>query len=122
MGDGIGAGLLRDLDQPLGDQRTGDGGPKAVFPLVQSIGSKHREDEIAGELFAQVIDIDLLHTHGLGLGAGRLDLLALTDVRGEGHHFAVIFVLQPLENDGGIEATGISQNHFLDVRHEKTPD
>src|SRR5690606_41496045 len=66
---------------------------------------------------AQVADVDFLDTHGLGLGAGRLDLFALTEVGGEGHYFAVIGILQPLENHRGVQATGIRQDYLLYVGH-----
>ncbi|MNQ88364.1 hypothetical protein D3C85_1036220 [compost metagenome] len=117
MGDGVGAGLVGDLDQALGDQRTGDGGTQQVLAFVDGVGAEHRVDEVADELFAQVVDVDFLDAHGLGLGAGRLDLLALAEVGGEGHHFAVIGILQPLEDHRGVQATGISQDNLLHVRH-----
>src|SRR5690606_19510740 len=34
-----------------------------------------------------------------------------------GHHLALIGFLQPLENDRGVQATGIGQNYLLNVRH-----
>src|SRR5690606_26643409 len=74
VGNGVGAGLVGDLDQALGNQRTGDGGTQQVFAFVDGVGAEHREDEIAHEFFAQVVDVDFLDAHGLGLGAGRLDL------------------------------------------------
>ena len=84
------AGLVGDLDQPLGDQRPGDGRAEQVFALVDGIGAEHGENEIPDELLAQVVDVDFLDAHGLGLGAGRLDLLALADVGGEGDHFTAV--------------------------------
>jgi len=115
--DGVGAGLVGDFDQALGDQRTGDGSTQQVLTFVDGVGAEHREDEVTHEFFAQVVDVDFLDAHGLGLGAGRLDLLALAEVGGEGHHFAVIGVLQPLEDHRGVQATGIGQNYLLYVRH-----
>jgi hypothetical protein len=38
VADGIGAGLGRDLDQTLGDQRPRDGGAEQVEPLVERVG------------------------------------------------------------------------------------
>src|SRR5690606_36078038 len=117
VGDGVGAGFVGDLDQTLGDQRAGDGGAQQVFAFVDGVGAEHREHEVADAFFAQVVDVDFLDAHGLRLGAGRLDLFALAQVSGEGHHFAVVGVLQPLENHRGVQATGIGQNHLLNVRH-----
>ncbi len=117
VGNGIGTGLVGDLDQTLGDQRTGNGGTEQVLTFVNGIGAEHREDEVAYELFAQVVDVDFLDAHGLGLGTRWLDFLALSEVGGEGHHFAVIGVLQPLEDHRGVQATGIRQDYLLYVGH-----
>jgi hypothetical protein len=88
--DRIGAGLLRDLDQALGDQRPRDRGAKQVFALVHGVAAEHREDEVAHEFFAQVVDEDVLRldAHLQRLGARRLEFLALAEVGGEGHHLA----------------------------------
>ena len=51
------------------------------------------------------------------LGAGRFQFFALAKVGGESHHFALVSILQPLEDDGGIETTGIGQYYFFDVAH-----
>ena len=46
-----------------------------------------------------------------------VQFLALTKVSGEGHDLAVMVILQPLEDDGGIQATGIGQNDFTGFAH-----
>jgi hypothetical protein len=43
--------------------------------------------------------------------------LALADVGGEGDHLALIGVLQPFEDDRGVEAARIGEHDFLDVAH-----
>jgi hypothetical protein len=48
-----------DLDQTLGDQGPRDGGAEQVEPLVKRVGAEHREDEVAHEFLAQVLDVDL---------------------------------------------------------------
>ncbi len=58
--DGVGAGLACDLDQALGDQRARDRGAEQVFAFVDGVGAEHREHEVAHELFAQVVDEDVL--------------------------------------------------------------
>jgi len=118
MGDGVGTRLLGDLDLPLGDEGAGDGGPQQVLPFVHGVGAEHGKDEIARELLAQVVDVDLLHPQRLGLGPRRLHFLALTDVGGERHHLAAIGLLQPFEDHRGVQAAGIGQHHFLHFAHE----
>ena len=117
--DGIGAGFIDDLDQSLGDQRTGDRGAEQVLAFIDGVGTEHREDEVAHELLAHVVDIDVLRLDPRlqRLGARRLEFLALAEVGGEGHHLALVYVLQPLEDDRGIEAARIGQHNLLDVAH-----
>ena len=95
VGDGVGAGLLGDLDLPLGDQRPGDGGAQQIQPLIQGVGAEHREDEVADEFLAQILDEDLLDAQHLRLLARRFQLLALAQVGGEGDDLAAIGGLQP---------------------------
>ena len=101
MRDGVGVGQVGDLDQALGDQRAGDRGTKQVLAFIDGIAAEHREDEVAHELFAQVVDEDVLRLDAelQRLGPRRLEFFALAEVGGEGHHFALVGVLQPLEDD-----------------------
>ena len=50
----------RDLDLALGDQWPGDRGAEQIGALVERVGAEHREDEIADEFLAQIVDEDLL--------------------------------------------------------------
>ena len=59
VGDGVGADLAGDLDLALGDQRPGDRGAEQVGALVERVGAEHREDVVADELLAQILDEDL---------------------------------------------------------------
>ena len=114
--DRVGLHFFGDLDHALGDQWSGDRGTEQVFAFIQRVGAEHREDEIAHELFAQVFDEDVLFldTHLDGLGARRGDFLALADVGGEGHHLAVVHILQPLEDDRGVEAARVGEYDLAD--------
>ena len=106
-----------DLDQTLGNQRTGDGGSQQIFAFVEGVGAKHRKHEVTHELFAQVFDVDLFYAEFFGLGTRRLELFTLTDIGGEGDDLASVGVLQPFEDHRGVEATGIGENYFLDLGH-----
>ncbi len=121
MGDGISTGFVGDLDQSLGDQRTGNGSAQQVFAFIDSIGAEHREHEVTDELFTQILNVDLLHAHGLRLGTRRLNLLTLPQIRSEGHHLTTVGVFQPLENYRGIQTAGIGQDDFLNISHYALP-
>src|SRR5688572_3957225 len=47
VSDGIGTGLARDLDQPLGNERTRDRGAQKVNTFVKGVGAEHGKDEVA---------------------------------------------------------------------------
>ena len=112
--------LMRDLDQPLGDQRPRDRRAEQIDALVERVHAEHRKNEIAHEFFAQILDVDLLDAEHLGLLARRLELLALAEVGGERHHLAVIGRLQPFQDDRGVEPARIGEHDLFDVaRHGK---
>ena len=119
VGDGVGAGRCGDLDEALGDERAGDGGAEEVEALVLGVGAEHREDEVAHEGLAQVLDEDVLgrDAEELGLLARGLQLLALAEVGGEGDDLAAVLGRQPLQDDRGVEAAGIGEDDLLRGRH-----
>ena len=112
VADGVGAGFLRDLHESLGNQWASDGGAQQVLAFIQGIGSEHGEHKVTHKLFAQIFDEDVfgVDPHFDGFGSGGFNFLALTDVGREGHHLAVIGVLQPLQNNGGVESTRVGQH------------
>ncbi len=111
--DRVGALGAGDFDLPLGDQRPRDRGAEQVDVLVHRRGAQHRKDEVADELLAQVVDVDLRRAARFRLPAHRLELLALAEVGAEGHHRHLIALDQPLEDDGGVEAAGVRENDLL---------
>ena len=119
MGDGVGAGFLRDLDKAFGDQRAGDRGAEEVEPLVNRVRAEHRENEVADELLAHVFDIDVffLDPEKQRLVARRAQFLPLTEIGGEGHDLTAIFGLKPFQDDRGVEAAGIGKDDFLGRGH-----
>ncbi len=117
MADGVGAGHLRDLDLALGDERPGDRGAEQIHALVERVGAEHREHVIAHEFLAQILDMNVLRldTEQFRLLARRLQLLALAEIGGERHHLAAVGRLQPLEDDGRVEPTGIGEDDLVDA-------
>jgi hypothetical protein len=115
VADGIGADHVGNLDLALGDQRPGNRGAEQVDAFVDGIGPEHREDEIADEFLAHVLDEDVfrLHAGGQRLLAGWLQLLALAEIGGESDDFAAEFHLQPFQDDRGVEASGIGKDNLF---------
>ena len=117
MRNRVGADFLGDLDLLLGDQRARDRGAEQILPLIDRVGAKHREHVIAHEFLAQILDEDVLRLDAEQhrLLARGLELLALAEIGGEGHHLAAIGGLQPFQDDRGVEAAGIGQHHLFHV-------
>ena len=115
MGHGVGTGQLGNLDLALGNKRPRDRRAEQIEPLVQRIGAHHRKDEILDEFLAQIIDKNMFRfdTQGFGNAARRAKFFALPQIGGEGHHFTLIFLLQPFQDDAGVETSGEGQNHTL---------
>ena len=99
MRDRIGASLVGDLDHAFGDQRTRDRRAQQILAFIHGIGTEHRVDIIAHELFGEIIDIDLFHTQCFRFATHRLDFFTLTDIGGKGHYLTLIFILQPFKDD-----------------------
>ena len=114
MSDSVGACLPRDFDQPLGYQRSRDRRPQEILSFVHCVRAEHRKHEIADKLLLEIIDEYFRCVHLLRFRAGRLQFFALSDICGKGDDFAIVFFLQPLQDDGGIEPAGISEYDFLD--------
>ena len=112
MGDGVRAGFLGDLYQPLRDERAGDRCAQQVVALVERVCAEHREYEVPGELLPEILDPDVLDPQKLGLVPCRLQILLLAQVGREGHHLGTVLNLQPLEYDGGVEASRIGQHNL----------
>ena len=119
---GVRVGFAGDFHQPLGNQRARDRGAEQIFALIHGVGAEHGKHKVAHEFFAQIVDENIagLDAHFDGFGARRRDFFALTDVGGEGDDFAVIDILQPLQDDGGVEATGVGEDDFFNrFAHKK---
>ncbi len=113
----VGADLAGDLDLLLGDQRPRDRGAEQIKPFVLRIGAEHREDIVADEFLAQILDENMLglDTEQQRLLPRGLKLFALAEIGGEGDDLAAIGRLQPFEDDRGIEAAGIGEDDALDL-------
>jgi hypothetical protein len=111
---GIRTRLGSNLDQPLGDKRTGNRRTQKVDAFIKCIGPEHREYEIGDELLAQVLDVDFLDAQHLGLAPRRLQLITLAEVGSEGDHFRTKLGLQPFQDDRGVQSARIGQHDLLD--------
>mmetsp|Transcript_1839 Transcript_1839/g.7242 ORF Transcript_1839/g.7242 Transcript_1839/m.7242 type:complete len:461 (-) Transcript_1839:74-1456(-) len=111
----IGANLLRNFNLSLRDERSRDGRPQQIRPFVQRVRSKHREHVVPHELLSQIVHEYFLDTELRRFRARRFEFFSLPQVRRKRHDFAPVRVLQPLQDDGRVQATGVRQDDFFHV-------
>ena len=104
-----------NFDLALGNQWPRDRGAKKVHAFIKRVGTEHREYIVAYKFFAQILDEDLLDAEHFGFRACRFNLFTLADIGGEGDNFGVILILQPAQNNRGIEPARIGEDDFFDV-------
>ena len=124
MSDRVCTGFTGDFDQSFCDQRTGDTGAQQIFTFINRIGPEHREHEIANEFLTQVVDENVFRfdTEFKGFLTGRVEFFALSEIGCEGDHFTLVCVLQPFQDDRGIQTARIGQDNFLNVAHRVSFD
>src|SRR5947207_973896 len=107
MSNSIGMFLPSNFDHPLCNQRAGDAAAKVVWVLVNRSRLNHWTNEIAGKLLSQIVDVDYGCARLPGFLVQTFKLLFLSNVGAEGDHLGLVFVFEPGEQHGGIEASGI---------------
>ena len=114
VGEGVAARGEGDLDLFHGEQRAGDGSAEQVLMLVDAAGADKFPKVLGDELLAQVLDMDVAGAGfaGLFLEAGEL-IAALADIAAHGDDFAAVVLLEPRNDDGGIQPAGVGECNFL---------
>ena len=121
VADGVGALGLGDLDNPLGDDGPREGSAQQVALFIDRPGLEGREDEIVYKLLLEVFDIEFGGTACFRPLLQPFQLGVLADVAGDADDLAVIvMLLQPRDDDRGIEAAGVGKYDFFFFFYEKT--
>ena len=110
VGNVGGAFLVGNSDHFLRNAWSGNGSTEQVSALVNGIALDGFKDVVLNKVLAKVGNDALTGTarDGLGLDGGEV-FFVLTDVGAESDHVES-FLTQPLENDGGIETTGVGKD------------
>ena len=80
--------------------------------FVDRAALQHREDEVARELFVEVVDDALAGAGGDGLGLETVELLLLADVGAVADDFGFVGLLDPFDDDRGVETSRIRDDNF----------
>ena len=106
----------RDFNNPLGDHRPRKRRAQQIFALVHRARLHRGEDVVLDEFLLQILDIQLGGAGLDGLLLQAVQLGALTHVARHGDNLAVVVILlQPRDDDRGIQTAGIGQHDFFDV-------
>ena len=114
MGERVRANCLCELHLPLGENGARKRRAQQIFMLVDRSGAQRRPDILRDEFLAQIFDVRGACAGGESLFARRLEIFLLAEVADHGDHFATaVILLQPRNNDGGVQPSGICQHNFL---------
>ena len=120
VADGVGALLLGDLHQALGDDRPGEGGAQQIA-LVLGAHLHGGDDHVIHHLVDQILHIQLGGAGFQSLLLQPLQLVGLAHIAGDGDDLGVVVVLlQPGNDDGCIQTAGVGEDDFFDLRHGET--
>ena len=116
MRDRVAAGLPRLLDGQLADQRAPERGKKRIAATVERVRLDRGKHVIVRELMSRVDDQAVEGPEAKRLLLDDLEVLPrLAEIDGEGDDLRGVLVLDPLEHHGGVETTGIEEQHATDL-------
>src|SRR5215469_15759880 len=113
--DRIRAFGARDLGLFLGDDRSSDGSTEQVVTFVHRVRPHHRKYEVACEFLAQIGEYELARSRAERLVLEACGLLRLADIGAIGDDLTAEAILEPAQDDRGVEAPRIGEHHFLDI-------
>ena len=118
MGHVLGAVLVGDVNEVLGDQRARKGREQRVDALVLAVGPDGLGQDRLGVLLAHVDGLrgNGAHVEGLLLDPGEV-LLVLANVAADGDDVEVLLLLQPLDDNGRVKTAGVREDYLLFLSH-----
>ena len=118
VSNSVSAFLLSYINQMLSNQWTCKGGTQQILALIYSTSLQSRPYIILQELLSQIQNIALGSTGTQCLVVNSLHIIALANISTASNNLtATIIFLQPRDNNGGIQTTGISQYDFIKLCH-----
>ena len=118
MSDGRRTFAQRHFHLMLRNHRTRQRSSQQILVLVNRPGLQSREYVASQELFAQIFDNHFAGAGRISLLDDGFDVVPLAHIADHGDDVIGIVFLQPWNDDGSVESTGISKNNFL--RHERS--
>src|SRR6266851_2350917 len=113
VGKAVGAELQRNFRLALGDDGPRHGSAEEISVLVDGASAEGGPNVIAHKFFAQIFYMCGRRAGGEGLLARGFQVFLLADVADYGDDFAAIVFLEPGNDDGGVQASGIGEYDFF---------
>ena len=108
----------RDFNLMFRNDGTRQRSPQQIFVLVDSASFECRKNVSCKEFLTQIFNYNLAGAGLVSLLDHRLNVVSLADVAYHGDHIVRIIFLEPGNDDGGIESSGIREYNFF--RHGRS--
>ena len=110
----VATGFQRHFGLPFGEQRPRNRSAEQIFVLVHRAGAHQLPQVLRDELLAHVFHIHFGSAGLEGLLFQPIQLFAaLPYVAANGHYLAAVMLFEPRNDDGCIQAAGVSQRYFF---------
>ena len=110
--DGIGALLQSDERLVLRDHGTRQRSSEEILVFVHCASLERLEDVLGEELFLEIAHDDFGGARLIRLFGNGVHVVALSDIGDECDHFASVVFVEPGDDDGRVESTGIGKHYF----------
>ncbi len=112
--EGIRAKFLGELHLALREKRPRKGSAQQILMFVNGTRAQRGPDVTRDEFLAKILDVCGTRAGGERLLARRFQILLLTEIADHGDHLAAaVIFLEPRNDDGGIQTSGICKHNFL---------
>src|SRR6266705_4251596 len=114
VGERVGTDLASNFNLPTGDKGPTHRSAEEVFTPVDSTSPEGGPYELFHEFLAQIFDVALIGTRCDRLCSYSLQLFALPDVRRDADDTSAVAFLEPRNDDGSVEPTGVGKGNCTD--------
>ena len=81
--------------------------------LVNRAGAQCRPDVAGDKFLPQIFDISSARAGGKRFLSCCFQIFLLAEIANHGNHFAAVILLEPGNNDGGVQTSGVRKYNFF---------
>ena len=121
--DGVGAFLMRELDETFCDGRTGEGGSEEIFAFIHGVHLQSGEVVVADEVFGDVGEDAFFRAESESFRLKPVGFLFHADVRAVRDDFSLgVLMGEEMERRCCVESAGEGEDDFLVVEFSRVHD